>query len=174
MSTRSLIGHVRKDGTVEAVYCHSDGYPSYQMGKLMHYDNDNAVAGLLTLGDMSVLGSTIGKKHSFEDRGKDDICTFYGRDRGETGTEPRTFSGVQELLDKADNYSAEYVYLFREGGWGMWEQNYVNQEYLYVGEFNCLAMKAFAAGKKFAEAWEEISKWPVIFKAEHDALVAGL
>ena len=30
MSTRSLIGYEKEDGTIEFVYCHCDGYPEHQ------------------------------------------------------------------------------------------------------------------------------------------------
>ena len=40
MSTRSLIGKVQPDGKIKAVYCHFDGYPSYNGVTLDTYYTD--------------------------------------------------------------------------------------------------------------------------------------
>ena len=44
MSTRSSIGIKRKDGTIECIYCHSDGYLEYN-GKLILIDTFTIVFG---------------------------------------------------------------------------------------------------------------------------------
>lgn len=58
MSTRCRIGIENEDGTIESIYCHNDGYPSYA-GKLlyMHYNNREKINKLMQLGDMSCLGT---------------------------------------------------------------------------------------------------------------------
>ena len=48
MATRSRIGMVKDDGTVESIYCHFDGYPSNN-GKILkeHYADKSKVEKLL-------------------------------------------------------------------------------------------------------------------------------
>lgn len=60
MSTRSYIGYKTKDGSVNYIYCHWDGYPSNN-GKILfnHYKCAKKVKKLVALGDLSSLGSTL-------------------------------------------------------------------------------------------------------------------
>ena len=119
MSTRSAIGVMHGDNC-KAIYCHSDGYLSYN-GKVLLANYDSAKANqLVAMGDMSVLGKEIGVKIDFNDRmvyEGDNIatqCRFYGRDRGETGIEFKTFFNDQELFEGID---AEYFYVMKDGVW---------------------------------------------------------
>jgi len=91
MSTRSAIAKLNKDGSVDAVYCHSDGYPSHN-GKILleNYTNAKKVQRLLALGDLFYLGRTSNKnpnkkRNSFGDYEPANYnYTFaYHRDRGE-------------------------------------------------------------------------------------------
>lgn len=119
MSTRSAIGVMHGDN-YKAIYCHSDGYLSYN-GKVLLANYDSSKANqLVAMGDMSVLGKEIGVKIDFNDRmvyEGDNIatqCRFYGRDRGETGIEFKTFFNDQELFEGID---AEYFYVMKDGVW---------------------------------------------------------
>ena len=119
MSTRSAIGVMHGDNC-KAIYCHSDGYLSYN-GKVLLANYDSAKANqLVAMGDMSVLGKEIGVKINFDNRMEyegDNIakqCRFYGRDRGETGIEFKTFFNDQELFEGID---AEYFYVMKDGVW---------------------------------------------------------
>jgi len=119
MSTRSAIGVMHGD-KCKAIYCHSDGYLSYN-GKVLLANYDSAKANqLVAMGDMSALGKEIGEKIDFNDRmvyEGDNIakqCRFYGRDRGETGIEFKTFMNDQELFAGVD---AEYFYVMKDGVW---------------------------------------------------------
>jgi len=119
MSTRSAIGVMHGD-VCKAIYCHSDGYLSYN-GKVLLANYDSAKANhLVAMGDMSALGKEIGEKINFDDRmvyEGDNIatqCRFYGRDRGETGIEFSTFFNDQELFQGID---AEYFYVMKDGVW---------------------------------------------------------
>ena len=114
MATRSNIGILNQDGTVDYIYCHFDGYLEYN-GQILqeHYNTENRVKQLLSLGDLSVLGEVIGEKQDFNNRTKGS-CLAYGRDRGETGVEARKCSYV----DYTKEYFEEYIYLFTPGkGW---------------------------------------------------------
>ena len=50
MSTRSLIGIQREKDKFEVIYCHSDGYPTYNGAMLLdHYSDKEKVERLVSL-----------------------------------------------------------------------------------------------------------------------------
>ena len=105
MSTRSAIAiQETKDGPVQHIYCHFDGYPKHN-GKILneHYRDPSKVKELLALGDLSVLDETIEKS------------TFYCRDRKERLhiNEPMP---LKELADD-DTYDYRYLLKEHEGEW---------------------------------------------------------
>lgn len=56
MGTRSAIGYLQPSGSVRAVYCHWDGYPSHQEPILKkHYNTTSKVKALVKPGFMSSL-----------------------------------------------------------------------------------------------------------------------
>jgi hypothetical protein len=115
MSTRSNIARQNADGTIDYIYCHSDGYLSHNGSILLsHYQDAEKVDQLIALGDLSFLAPEIGGKHSFEDRNYD-VCMAYGRDRGEIGTEARK----AERLDKyIAQDTEEFCYIYtKDGEW---------------------------------------------------------
>ncbi len=59
MSTRSRIGIRNKDNTITSIYCHWDGYPSWN-GKMLltNYTKREDVEKLIKLGNLSTLGRT--------------------------------------------------------------------------------------------------------------------
>ena len=117
MGTRSRIGVFHGDN-VKSVYCHWDGYLDHN-GRILlnHYDSAKANQ-LVALGDLSSLHANIGEKHDFDDReASNNQCTFYGRDRGETGTEWVTHGDFQSFLEHCDNCGAEYYYIMKDGVW---------------------------------------------------------
>lgn len=118
MATRSAIGVMHGD-KCKAVYCHWDGYIDHN-GRILleHYDSAKA-NNLVALGDISSLGSEIGEKHDFDVRFTkgaigENWTKFYGRDRGETGTEFKVFHNDKELFAGID---AEYFYVMKDGVW---------------------------------------------------------
>ena len=140
MATRSTIALEFADGTVEQVYCHWDGYLENN-GQLLfqHYVDPFKVRDLIDLGDISSLRPTIGEKHAFSqfevkmdsaeyDRLYGEMTTFYGRDRGETGTGAKKF---KDFADYEQNFQhEEYAYILRkDGNW------YVKQ---YSNDFELL------------------------------------
>lgn len=115
MATRSTIAIERKDGTVAQVYCHWDGYPEYNGAILLkHYSDPEVLEQLIKLGDLSVLGTTVGQKHDFDQRHEHNWCTFYGRDRGETAVSAREYSSWQDYTQHAR--FEEFNYVLRCGG----------------------------------------------------------
>ena len=131
MGTRSTIALEYADGTVEQVYCHWDGYLEHN-GVLLskHYSNPFVLRDLIDLGDISSLKPTIGTKHAFSqfevpmdgeayDKLYGDMTTFYGRDRGETGTSAKKFASYEDYL--LNHQYEEYEYILRSvGGEAVW------------------------------------------------------
>ena len=128
MGTRSRIGVMHGD-KVKSIYCHWDGYLSFN-GRILqeHYDSTKA-NHLVALCDMSSLRATIGEKHKFSpfdqqelsneefEKQFGDMCTFYGRDRGEKDTEFKVAQTFDEFLGQCYNSAAEYYYIMRDGVW---------------------------------------------------------
>ena len=122
MGTRSLIVYTSNNHIFTSIYCHWDGYPSHVGKKLLnHYTDPVKVLALMELGSLSSLGAELGEVHSFDAAamGTDfgDVCTAYGRDRGERNQEAQVSKGKKSLLQAASNCSAEHIYLFSAGYW---------------------------------------------------------
>ena len=112
MATRSTIALEYADGTIGQVYCHWDGYLSNN-GQILfeHYQDPFKLRELIDLGDVSVLHANIGEKHDFNER-YEDGCTFYGRDRGETGVGAKNFRDFEHYL--REHQWEEYEYILRK------------------------------------------------------------
>ena len=126
MGTRSTIALEFADGTVEQVYCHWDGYLDHNGAILVeHYSDPFKLRDLIDLGDLSSLRPNIGEKHAFsqfELRAEEvagykllteNMCTFYGRDRGET-CPARKYKNTDEYFDCSQQ--EEYDYILRTDG----------------------------------------------------------
>ena len=128
MGTRSRIGVMH--GTVcKSVYCHWDGYLHFN-GRILQESYDSSKANqLMALGDLSSLRTTIGEKHKFSpfdqqelsneefEKQFGDMCTFYGRDRGEKGTEFEVDHTFEQFLERVDGSGAEYYYIMENDQW---------------------------------------------------------
>jgi hypothetical protein len=127
MGTRSRIG-VMHGEVVKSVYCHWDGYLDNN-GRLLqeHFDSVKA-NNLVALGDLSSLRPEIGTEHAFGYHGTDisaeeyeekygNMCTFYGRDRGEKGCDYQVAHSFEEFLDQVHNCGGEYYYIMKDGVW---------------------------------------------------------
>lgn len=161
MGTRSTIALEFADGSVEQVYCHWDGYLAHN-GQILqkHYINPFVLRDLIDLGDLSSLRPTIGTKHAFsqfELRAEEvagykllteNMCTFYGRDRGETGADKKTFVDFQDYL--AHHQYEEYDYILRNvNGKAVWfvsdhDGAYVELEQAIMDEQDSIAQEETA------------------------------
>jgi hypothetical protein len=114
---------------VKSIYCHWDGYLEHNGAILQeHYDSAKA-NNLVALGDLSSLRANIGEKHAFSQFElpadeveafkalTEDMCTFYGRDRGEKGVEFKVAQTFAEFLEQAEGCGAEYYYIMKDGVW---------------------------------------------------------
>jgi hypothetical protein len=126
MGTRSGIAVAHGD-KIKAVYCHWDGYLEHNGYILDRFYDSVKANNLVALGDLSSLGADIGKEQEFDTPNEylEDVehnfltsvgvqCKFYGRDRGESGTEFKVFFSEQEFVNGIDG---EYFYLMRDGVW---------------------------------------------------------
>ena len=114
MGTRSTIALEFADGTVQQVYCHWDGYLDHN-GRVLqdHYSDPFKLQKLIDLGDLSSLAENVGSQHGFNDRVGGE-CTFYGRDRGETGVSAKKFKDFEDY--KKNHQYEEYEYILRACG----------------------------------------------------------
>jgi len=113
MSTRSRIGMIMEDGTVHSVYCHCDGYPSYN-GRILkeYYNTSEKVKELISLGDISSLGKTTKFREEY-----DEECTRdYHRWRGEP-INILVNSDVYDYAYHGYECGEEYIYLFDGKRW---------------------------------------------------------
>ena len=134
MGTRSNIGIVNEDDSITAIYCHWDGFLSYN-GKMLlqHYTSTDIVNQLMNLGDLSSLNEKLypddSKPHTFQNQ-QEDVCVAYGRERSESDVGSKIFKDIGDFERFAGNSDAEYQYLFNSGTWtyreinrdGKWKQ----------------------------------------------------
>lgn len=122
MATCCRIAVQHTDGTYASIYCHSDGYPEHVGAFLLKFYNDKSLAlSLIGLGDMSRIGVRVKPvgPHSF-DSPEEGVCVYYGRDRGEDGTDFSISDSYAELAKLADMSWAEYLYIFSDRtGWSV-------------------------------------------------------
>jgi hypothetical protein len=131
MATRSTIALEYADGTVDQIYCHWDGYLSHNGALLLeHYSDPFKLQKMIELGDMSSLRPDIGVKHDFSqfessipseeyERLYGDMCTFYGRDRGEDSVKARRFKDYDDYRNRF--HGEEYNYILRPvNGQAVW------------------------------------------------------
>lgn len=121
MGTRSRIA-VMHGNNAKSIYCHWDGYLEHNGFILQSFYDSVKANELVSLGDLSSLGANIGEKHDFDERldvdeYKDTRCTFYGRDRGETGTEFKTDTTFDSFIERVEGCCAEWYYVMRDGVW---------------------------------------------------------
>jgi len=128
MSTNSRIAVMH--GTVcKSVYCHWDGYLGYNGALLQEYYDSAKANNLVALGDLSSLRRDIGEKHAFSQFDvpaeevdafnalTENMCTFYGRDRGEVTTGHKVAQTFVEFLEQCERSGAEYYYVMENDQW---------------------------------------------------------
>lgn len=102
MSTRAYIGKRYSDGSIRAVYCHSDGYfNGVGLTLCKFYKDSDKIEALINGGDMSFLGDTV------------EETKFYGN------SEPLNFCTVFSFVQDAIKSRAEYIYIFDDDA-GEW------------------------------------------------------
>ena len=122
MSTRSNIGIINKDSSMDVIYCHWDGYPCHNGALLLHhYKEEDKVRRLMQLGDISSLAEKLepdpGQEHTFE-KPADGVVVAYGRERGDKDAHARHYESVDAYRKElqSSNTWIEFVYLYSVAG----------------------------------------------------------
>ena len=109
MGTRSLIGKQLKDGSILGVYCHWDGYPSYN-GRMLrdNFDTADKVNKLIDGGDMSCTWTNAGWNN--ETLPESGPLHYTARGESLESNAPRYDESIFDFLDKKNN--EEYAYIW--------------------------------------------------------------
>jgi hypothetical protein len=104
MATRSNIAKINKDGMIEYVYCHNDGYLE-GVGRILKFDYKNltTVNKILSRGDLSVLSNTV------------ENSNFYHRDRGDKKADCK--KRVIDFNTFISDCLQEYNYILKNKKW---------------------------------------------------------
>ena len=112
MGTRSRIGIQLSDDSIMSVYCHWDGYPSFN-GRVLrdHYTTVEQVRELIDGGSISALHTNAGWNNETLPK----TGPLYYTMRGESieENEPRLDKDMEEFFSNGEEYS----YIFRNGNW---------------------------------------------------------
>lgn len=134
MSTRSAIGIMDNDGRIKSVYCHFDGYPEHN-GVILeeYYTKREKIEALLALGSISLLDRRLepvkGVTHNFDKRAKG-VVLAYHRDRGDVYHTPDVWEDEEDYVRNVERaYWAEYVYLWKDGWWMVYNTSSLNVVY---------------------------------------------
>lgn len=149
MSINSLIGFLNKNNTVEVIYCHHDGNPSFN-GALLekYYQNPEKIKELLDLGDISSLAENVtppeGKEHTF-DNPYPGVVVAYHRDREEQMREASILQNKRDFMRYFEDSWCSYTYLY-DRRFNIWIM-------LDAG------MTKFSEYKKLLDVLEENEQW---------------
>jgi hypothetical protein len=119
MGTRSRIGRLNTDGSIDSIYCHWDGYPEHHFPILCeNYNTPGMVQELLNLRSLSTLGSQIGVKHDFDGNSaaRLDWCRSHWRDRGDDAKVSHD-KGFASFKHQDYDYEWAYLYDMNVGEW---------------------------------------------------------
>jgi hypothetical protein len=115
MATRSMIGVQRDNGTIEAIYCHWDGYIEHHGPILLNaYNGPRKIEALIRQGDLSSLGRKLVEDST---GAKDeDVCSnINGYDMTDPHYNVKVYDDIHDLRDRQD--WCEYFYVHKEGRW---------------------------------------------------------
>ena len=122
MSTRSRIGILKDNGSIESIYCHLDGYPEWVGKKLYrYYNNPERIKNLIKLGDISHLENNLEPnpemEHKFgHDTEQKNVVVAYHRDRNEDWkfVKPLFSKDIKEFEKFCLDSDQEFAYLYDE------------------------------------------------------------
>lgn len=118
MATRSGFIVKTEDG-YKAVYCHWNGYPTYNGRMLLdHYNSGERARELVSMGSISVLAESLELPdgHSFDNPVKG-FTVFYGRDRGEKNVETEVHRTLTDAVQSLKKQGVEFIYLWDGNQW---------------------------------------------------------
>ena len=121
MGTRSRIGIQLSDDSILSVYCHYDGYPSFN-GKVLRefYDTKEKASELINGGDMSCTWTNAG----WQNETLPECGPLHYTSRGESidMNAPRLDKDMKEFFTNNEEYS----YIFTSAGWVCYDMNEFN------------------------------------------------
>ena len=126
MGTRSRIGIQLADESILSIYCHYDGYVSFNGVKLVeHFNSYDAAAELIDGGDISSVWTHAGWNNEV----LPEVGPQYYTSRGDEYNPPRIDSNLKQYLTDG---AEEYAYLFKDGEWvcyntRSWDEKYLQQ-----------------------------------------------
>ena len=141
MGTRSRIGIQLKDDSILSVYCHYDGYPSFNgRGLREFYNTKEKVSQLINGGNMSCTWTNAG----WNNETLPEMGPLHYTMRGESieDNAPELSKNKNEYLKLGGEYGdEEYAYLFTSAGWTCyntrsWDDNYMKEEEIPEGSIN--------------------------------------
>jgi len=116
MSTRAQVAIEMKDGSIQSIYNHSDGYIRGGLGEILakHYQDREKVEKLISMGGASYITEEVGEeKNDFDKRDLDKSC-FYHRDRDEDLVIDKYLSEDEWETHLKSNIMIEWCYLFTQ------------------------------------------------------------
>lgn len=166
MSTRSHIGILNFDGSVEYIYCHHDGNPE-GVGKTLkeHYTSEEKLRKLLSLGGVKDLDERIDPinpdKHKDGNR-EDGTTLFYMRDCGggyfPSYHEQNLVRYAAEEIDNAHTIEFSYFLDLKSGQWLIFDNHNTPEVYAQYRSHTNISMYEYF--KAFVDAgtvsWDDI------------------
>ena len=125
MSTHAAIGMRLPDNTIQAIYCHNDGYPGGAGAVLGGwYTTPERVKALIDLGSLSQVNQELapapGTQHSFK-KPQELVTIAYHRDRNDRLEPGENYATLEDYEAGApETFGADYLYLFENGKWSFY------------------------------------------------------
>lgn len=126
MGTRSAIGYLQPSGSVRAVYCHWDGYPSHQEPILnKRYNSLAKVKALIKPGSMSSLET----KYTWILHEEREPQPLYHCERGfEVGYSSPPITSNRPLDTWFKEHDCEYLYVWDGSKWITYSKYFPDQQ----------------------------------------------
>lgn len=101
--SKSTIAILLADETIESISCYTDGkYQNNGLNLFENFQDLSKVKELISLGNLHYLKKNISAPentfHDFENR-HEEVCLFYGRDRGDTDYKCKKFNSLQDFIN---------------------------------------------------------------------------
>lgn len=136
MSTTCYIGIENRNMSVDAIYCHYDGYID-GVGRTLfdNYKDVNKIKELISLGSISTLGKVTEFKQDSRYSwtvAENGYTMAYHRDRGENWEDTKTlhFNSNWTFISEVRN-DVDYIYLFVDNEWWAMRSDDIGLNKLY-------------------------------------------
>lgn len=142
MATRSIIGILHDNNTIESIYCHFDGYPRYTGYFLLtYYNTKQKVLNLIQKGDLSSLATSYdwNEKELPKINNKIQLTPRHyskRKDQPEPSTKPIVHNNQIKFFDDLMGEEYKYLYIPEDRkdalftGWKCWNVQERENRYL--------------------------------------------